>query len=110
MEINVHYLNLDSTPSLDTYIEKKVSSLAKLIFALDPEDTAELQLELGRTTRHHHKGEVYKVTARLKLPRKVVRADHRHENVRAALDLVKDTLHTSLERYKGLVKDKKKSK
>ena len=93
--------NLEITPPLQVYIEEKLVPLAKFIRKFEDAGEAELWLELSRTTRHHQKGgEVYLVVADLRLPRKILRAEEYAEDVRKAIDQVKDTMRLEIEKYK----------
>ncbi len=99
MKINIK-ANLDLTPSLGTYIERKLSPLAKLVKQFDETGEAEIWLELSRTTRHHHKGEVFLAAADLRLPHKILRAEENAEDVRRAIDQARDVLKLEIDKYK----------
>ena len=100
MNINVKHINLESTPALDKYVAIKLKSLEKLVKSLENDAEAELFLELSRTTRHHHKGNVFLASAKLSVPGKTFLASERSDDVRVALDTLKDMLKMDLERYK----------
>ena len=100
MKINVKAAGFELTPSLNVYIEDKLGSLSKLIKRFDEEGVAELWLDLARTTRHHHKGEVFRAEADLRLPRKILRAQKEAGNIRTAIDMLKDTIHLEIDKYK----------
>ena len=103
--------NLDITPSLNVYIERKLAPLAKFVKKFEEEGDLELRLELARTTRHHQKGEeVFWAAADLGLPRKVIRAEEYAEDVRKAIDRVKDTLRLEIEKYKERFLEREKGK
>lgn len=100
------------TPSLQTYIDEKLAPLARFIKKFDETGEAEIWLELSRTTRHHGKGEeVFLAAADLRLPGKILRAEEHAEDVRKAIDMVKDTLRLEIEKYKTkFVKPKRGAK
>lgn len=100
MKINVKVSGFDLTPSLSVYIEDKLGSLSKLIKRFDEEGVAELWLDLSRTTRHHHKGKVFRAEADLRLPKKILRAQKEAGDIRAAIDMLKDMLHLEINKYK----------
>ncbi|HVN26676.1 MAG TPA: ribosome-associated translation inhibitor RaiA [Candidatus Paceibacterota bacterium] len=91
---------VDFTPSLGTYIDTKLSALAKFIKPFDENDTAEISLEIVRTTKRHRKGDVFLVAADLKLPRRILRAEAYAEDVRTAIDQAKDMLRLEIKKYK----------
>ncbi len=100
MKISVKAAGFELTPSLNIYIENKLGSLSKLIKRFDEEGVAELWLDLSRTTRHHHKGEVFRAEADLRLPRKILRAQKEAGDIRAAIDMLKGALRLEIDKYK----------
>ncbi len=96
-------INIEITPSLEKYIEMKlVAPTERLIAHLDPEGASELDIEVARTTKHHHKGMVYAVQAHLKIPKKIFRLKEAGPDVRMAIDEIKRTLHTAIQKHKDL--------
>ena len=100
MKVRIITTNLDLTPSVRIYIYKKLKNMSKLLGRVGEKDAVELALEVGRTTRHHHKGYVFRAEVNLRLPGKLLRAVDENVDVRAALDTVKDKLHAEIEKYK----------
>ena len=100
MKIIIKSTNLDVTPALREYIEEKVGSVAKFLKRWDEGDVLELRVEVARSTKHHHKGDVFYAEATLGLPHAVLRAEHEGSDIRASIDIVKDTLHREVEKYK----------
>ena len=100
MKTHITTTNLDLTPSLNAYIERKLEALSRLLTRLDEDGGVEVWLWLKRTTKHHHKGPVFKAEADVRLPGKILRASEENFDVRAALDVVKDKLHVEIEKYK----------
>jgi ribosomal subunit interface protein len=96
--------NIDLTPALETYLQKKFTTLEKFITAFDKTGSAELSLEIQRITNHHRKGLIYSAMAKLRLPKAVLRAEETAEDVRTAIDAAKDTLREELEKYKDKVR------
>jgi len=100
MKINIKSTDLDLTPALKEYIEEKIGSLAKFLRRWDPEGVVEVYVEVGRTTKHHHKGNVFRAEADLRVPGRVLRAEDEDWDIRAAVDRVKDKLKREVEKYK----------
>lgn len=98
--------NIDITPALETYLQKKFTSLEKFIAIFSKAGTAELSVEVERTTKHHRKGPVYRATARLRLPKITLRAEETADDIRVAIDAAKDTLREEIEKYKEKYKEK----
>jgi len=99
MKINIKK-SLDLTPSLEIYIESKLSPLGKFVKHFEETGDAQIWLEISRTTKHHKKGEVFFAAADLRLPHKILRAEEYATDIRKAIDEVRRTLHTEIEKYK----------
>lgn len=89
------------TPSLRTYIEKKLGALAKFLKNLEAEGETEMKVEIGRTTRHHRHGEVFMAEVNLTLPGKMLRAVEYASDARTAVDAVRDKMRLEIERHKA---------
>lgn len=100
MKTNIKATNLDLTPSLTVYIEEKLGGLSRYIKRFDEGGVAEIWLEVGRTTRHHHKGNVFRAEGDIRLPRKILRAEANGADIRTAIDALRDKLHLEIEKYK----------
>lgn len=102
MRVTVRRKNLDITPALLKYIETKLlKPIRRLMQSLAVKDLPILDLEIGRTTRHHRKGRVYHAEANLSLDGKMLRAEVDDEDVRAACDLLEEELEREILDYKN---------
>lgn len=102
MRFTLHQKNLDITPALREYIEQKIlKPVEKFISNIKVPELPLLDIEIGRTTRRHKKGQVYRAEANLKLNGKMIRAEAVDEDVHAACDMVKDELHREIVSYKS---------
>jgi ribosomal subunit interface protein len=109
MKINTKYTGIEPTTAIEVYIEKRLKSLEKLIKSVDPYEEGELFLDVGRTTKHHNKGEVYKAVIELDVPGKDFRVSEQGEDLRASLDAAKNKLKILVEKFKErTIADKKK--
>jgi putative sigma-54 modulation protein len=107
MKISIKATNVEITPSLREYVEEKIGSLEKFVKRWNTEDGVEVWVEVGRTTEHHRKGDVFRAEADLRLPGKILRAEEDHSDVRVAVDRVREKLQREIEKYKGIAdKDK----
>jgi len=92
MRTTIRHKDLDMTPALSEYIEKKlVSSVARFV-AASGGDLPILDIEVGRGTHHHHKGIVFYAAAHLTVGRLVLRAEEYARDVREACDEVRKSL------------------
>ena len=102
MKIDIKATNLDLTEVLKEYVEEKIGALAKFLKRWDPEGVVEAWVEIGRTTKHHHKGNVFRAEADLRVPGKVLRAEDEDFDIRVAVDRVRDKLKREVKKYKEL--------
>jgi len=99
MQIDIEATNIELTAPLRTYVEEKIGKLEKF---LEPfkEGDLRVRVEVGRTSKHHRRGDVYTAEANLYLPGKVLRAEKKEEDVRVAVNKVKDILQREIRKYK----------
>lgn len=82
--------NLHLTDAISTYVEKRVRALEKFI---DSEDTsAIMDVEVGKTTKHHQRGDVFRAEFNFSFGGKSFRAVADEEDLYAAIDEVKDEM------------------
>lgn len=103
MQVHIKYTNLDHNPELDRYINEKFAKAARLIEKFDLEGAVEFWIEVGRTTKHHHKGAIYRAEINLKLPHKLLRAEQEDWDIRAAIDQVKNKIEREAVKYKETI-------
>lgn len=106
MNISIKATGLELTPSLKVYIEKKLVPMERYIKRFDMEGMAELRLEVARITRHHKHGDVFMAEANLSLPKKMLRAVERMDDVRKAIDEMKRTLKMEIDKYKTVMNER----
>jgi ribosomal subunit interface protein len=91
--------SIELTPVIEESIGKKMAPLAKLIKHLEAEGEREIRLEIERDTKHK-KGDVFRMTANLSLPGKILYADERADDLRTAIDRVRDVMRSEIEKYR----------
>lgn len=55
-----------------------------------------VRVEVGKTMRHHQKGDVYRAEFNLKIPGKLLRAEEEHEDLYAAVNRAGNELRRQL--------------
>ncbi|MCL4403784.1 ribosome-associated translation inhibitor RaiA [Patescibacteria group bacterium] len=100
MKINIEATGFDVTPTIKAYIESKIGSLARLLKRFETAGEVMALVEVGRTTRHHKHGDVFRAALNLDLPGKVIRAESENEDLRTAVDGVKNKIKDDIEKYK----------
>jgi len=101
MNINIKATNTELTPAIRDYVEKKVTSLEKFISKYG--ENAQVQVEVGKTTHHHNKGDVFRAEMNVSLAGNAYqfRAEAETIDLYAAIDMAKDELERELSRFKG---------
>ena len=101
MNININATNMELTPAIRAYVENKIGNLEK--FVSSHGDNAQVQVEVGKTTQHHQKGDVFRAEINISLSGNSYqfRAESETDNLYAAIDLAKDELERELIRFKG---------
>jgi len=88
MNIKTRAVNFDLTDAISGYVDKKISSLGKFI-----PDSSDLlcEVEIGRTTRHHNSGDIFKAEINIMVPSgKQVYAVAEEPELYTAIDIVRD--------------------
>jgi ribosomal subunit interface protein len=98
--------NLEQSSALSSFVEKKFFTLKKFINILK-QDTpkglktlAEVFVEVEKETKHHRKGEIFLVKARIILPGKKIISKAVGEDLFGAVVKAKDELKSEIEKYK----------
>lgn len=100
MNINIKSTKIELTPSLKKYIETKVLSLEKILSRLEKNDGVEVVVEVGRTTKHHKTGNVYRAEININFQNNVLRAEHIGDDLHAAIDFAKDKIKLIITEFK----------
>jgi|SRR3989344_2434525 len=88
MNIKIRTINFEITPAIDQYVNKKISSLEK--FLGDGQNVL-CEVEIGRTTKHHKSGDIFKAEINIMRPgSKQVYALSEEQNLYSAIDIVRD--------------------
>ena len=101
MQINTKAKDLEITPAIKEYIEEKIGSVEKFLTRLENQEEAEADVEISRNTKHHHQGKVYDAKVNLHIKGGTLRAEYGDEDVRAAIDKIKDILKIEIEKFKS---------
>jgi len=89
--------HIDLTPAIREYVEKKLETLAKMTEGYSPCDVS---VEVGKTSNHHQKGEIWRAEFNLLLPGGGIRVERITEDLYASIDAAKDALKQQLAQRK----------
>lgn len=86
---NIKATNISLTPSISEYIEKKINALEKFY---KKEEEIIANVEVGRTTRHHKSGDIFRAEIHINSRGNDYYAAVEKEDLYAAIDEVKDEI------------------
>lgn len=109
MKFDIEGIHITITPSLRTYVEMKLGQLSRFISRFERSGELMIFVELGRATKHHRHGDIFFAKASIKLPGHSIRAKAQNEDVRVAIDIVRDTLKRDIAQHKEKVISKTRS-
>lgn len=99
MRLTIKATNITLTPDIREYLDKRLGTLSKIIDLDDP--AVMVTVELGRTTRHHQTGAVFRAELNLYRGRESFRATAEEESIMAAIDEMRDEIAHELSARKG---------
>ena len=106
MTIQVKATNFELTPSIQTKVEEKLLLLEKHLARFDDQSAILARVEVGKTTNHHNKGDVYKASVHLEIPGEPnLRAEAVESDLHVAIDAVQADLDRELRRSHGKHQD-----
>lgn len=99
MKINLKSTNLAVTPEISDYLDKRLEAAEKFL----PKDygACMADVELGRTTRHHQTGDIFRAEVNILIGKKSFRAVSENQDLFSAIDAVKDEITRALGADKG---------
>ncbi|MEK9185323.1 MAG: ribosome-associated translation inhibitor RaiA [Patescibacteria group bacterium] len=99
MHIVIKTTNFSLTPAIDSHIRNSLGMLKKIVQSFG--DEIETRVEVGRTSFHHKKGDVFFAEVNLMLGKSKLRSCVESTDVYSAIDMVKDELKNEILRFKG---------
>lgn len=84
MQLDIKTKDMELTDAIRAHIETKMATLDAKIARFGTSVTAEV--EVGRTTSHHHKGEVFRAEIHVRLPGNAIYAESTGEDLYAAVN------------------------
>ena len=105
MNINIKTTNITLTPAISDYIDKRMEKIVKLVGS-DP--AVKCDVEVGMTSGHHNKGNIFKAEIHIVGSHKNAYASSEQADLYSAIDVVRDdivrTLTGAKEKYTSRVR------
>lgn len=86
---HVKATGIELTPAISGYLEKKISGLEKFVKKVE---NAIARIEVGRTTKHHNKGEIFRAEINFEYGDHKFRAEAESTDLYKAIDKVKEEM------------------
>ena len=105
MNIDIKTKNITLNQPLTVFCRKVASELEKFLNVLEDTGsgmgaTAKGWIEIGKTTLHHRKGPYFRAECQIFLPGRNIRAEAESEDLRQAVNQVRDEVQRQLKAYK----------
>jgi len=96
MQIDIKGTNMELTEAIKDYVNEKIGGLDKFF-----DQILEARVDVGLTTKHHQKGNIFRAEVNLEVPQKhIIRAEAEREDLYMAINEVKIELQGQLKKYK----------
>lgn len=106
MKISIKATGLALTPALQGYVEKRLTTVGRFVDMVKSEGFA--QVEIGKTTKHHKRGDVYLAEVTIKASGANYRAESTADDLHAAIDDMRDEILEVIKKRRGKQTDLKK--
>ena len=101
--MNINRINgtgIELPDAIKDAVENELTTLDPMIERWG--DAASADVEVGKTSQHHHKGEIFRAEVNLTIPGKLLRAEDENEDLYLAIKNVALTLQRELNKEKEL--------
>lgn len=108
MRIQIKTTNFDLTDAIRANVEERLAGVADRLQRIEERDADEdrggedsvlARVEVGRTTNHHNKGDIYKAQVHLEIPGEPnLHAEAVEADLMVALDVVKEQIEREIRR------------
>jgi len=89
IKVNIKATNIDLSDPIREYVYKKIDALKK--FVHDDEEVM-VDIEVGKTTHHHHSGDIFRAEINVYAPTRAYRAVAETVDLYAAIDLMQNEI------------------
>ena len=99
MKHNVKVTDFSLTPAISSYLESRINHLDKFV-SPDNKEATMCYVEIGKTTNHHKKGDLFVAEFTVHIGGKSFRASTKQEDLYAAIDIVTEEMTEELRTFK----------
>lgn len=99
MEIKIKGTMIELTPAIEAAVQEKIGGLEKYF-----DNIIGCEVEVGRTTMHHQKGDVFMAEVNLEVPKTLLRASAEAEDLYQAINDARDKMKQEITKYKEMMR------
>jgi putative sigma-54 modulation protein len=99
MNIQIKSTKMELTPAIETYVNEKIGGLSKYF-----DNIIGCEVEVGKTTEHHHKGDIFRAEINLEVPKKIIRAVAETDDLYKSIGEAKEKLKVEIIKYKDMLR------
>ncbi len=111
MQIIIKTKNLELTPPLEAFINKKIGGLKKFFGAFqqstlpitDGRNLFDTFVEVEKESNHHRQGQIFKAEVKIYMPGRNLFAKANADDINKAIIEVREELETEIRKYKSKV-------
>jgi len=107
MQIKIKATKIELTDAIKDYVQEKMDMMEKNLGSVVP---VACDVEVGLTSDHHNKGEIFRCEVNLRLPGELLRVEREELDLYKAVDNVKNHMVMAIKKYKEKRFDKKKER
>lgn len=100
MNINIKATNIELTPAISDYVDKRINSIQKYLQGGEEGSDIVAQVEVGKSTNHHKGGEIFRAEVLISGAGLNLYAFAETEDLYASIDKVKDEITYEIKRNK----------
>ncbi len=104
MQLDIKATNIELTDAIRAAIEQKMATLDAKTARFG--DVVRGEVEVGKISMHHKKGDVFRAEVHVRLPGMLVYAEADHEDLYTALNNAKKEAERQILSYKGKLGDR----
>ncbi len=99
MNINIKATNIELTDAIKDYINSRLESIEKSL--LNQEESLSVYAEVGKTTKHHKRGDYFKAEFNVEISGKKFYVSSEKDNLYGAIDDAKESLFRKIDYSKN---------
>ena len=99
MSTNIKATNIELTDAIKDYVNKNLLGLDR--FITDPKEDIIIQVEVGKTTRHHKSGDYFRAEFNVDISGKKFYVSAKKDNLYGAIDEAKEALFRKIDYSKN---------